>query len=233
MESTRRKNEGKKKMVNIKITPPQSNNFAVNEAYKTLRTNILWNVDKKIICFTSSLPGEGKSSVAINVALSLVEQGKKVLFIDADMRKSVLHNRVRADHYPGGLSELLAGKESISDVLCLTNIPGFYIIFSGNFPPNPSELLGHQRFSMLTETCKKVYDYIIIDTPPIGSVIDAAIISKSCDGIIFIVEAGRDEAKILKRNIQQLEQLECPIIGFVMNKVSKKTDSYYGKYYGN
>lgn len=220
-------------MIKITITPPKSNDFSVNEAYKTLRTNILWGLDKKIICFTSSFPGEGKSSVALNVALALVEQGKEVLFIDADMRKSVLHKRIGIERYSGGLSELLVGKKKIDDVLCSTNIPDFYIIFAGNLPPNPSELLGHSRFTQLIEVCKEVYDYVIIDTPPIGNVIDAAIVAKSCDGIVLVIEAGKTEAKIIKRNIQQLEQLECPIMGCVMNKVHKKTDSYYGKYYGN
>lgn len=219
-------------MITIKIAPEKTTNFSFNESYKTLRTNLLWNDEKKVVCFTSSFPGEGKSSVAFNAAMSLAEQDRKVLFIDADMRKSILPNRLGIKQYTEGLSEFLARKRELDSILCKTNVDNLYMIFSGSFPPNPSELLGKDLLVKTINSCKKIFDHIIIDTPPIGSVIDAAIISRSSDGIVMVVEAGKTERKELQRSVQQLEQLNCPIIGFVLNKISKKTDSYYAKYYG-
>lgn len=215
------------------ITLPKIDDFAVNEAYKTLRTNLLWNVDKKVICITSSLPEEGKSSIALNLANSFAEQGKTVLLIDADIRKSVMNNRLKVPKIGGGLSEFLAGQKGATDIICSTDVHGLNIIFAGAYPPNPSELLGGKRFELLIEKTRSEFDYIIIDTPPIGSVVDAAIVAKVCDGILMVVEAGRIETKMLKRNFVQLEQSGCPILGCVMNMVSRKTDSYYGKYYGS
>lgn len=216
--------------VNIRI--PKMTDFAVKESYKTLRANLMWSVDRKVFGFTSSIPGEGKSTATLNTALSIAEQEKKVLFIDSDLRKSVIHKRLNMHYHTVGLSEYLAGKKELDEIICSTNVDYFDIIFSGDYPPNPAELLGRSRLDNLIQACRNDYDYIIIDTPPIGSVIDAALISKCCDGIVVVIEAGKTDAKLVKRSIQKLEQLECPIAGTVLNKVSKRTDNAYSKYYG-
>ncbi|MGN0295398.1 MAG: CpsD/CapB family tyrosine-protein kinase [Lachnospiraceae bacterium] len=219
-------------MTNINIEGIQAKTYFAKEAYKTLRTNILWSTDKEIICFTSCTENEGKSSVSFNLALSLAEQEKKVLYIDADIRKSVLLKRIRPDRNAVGLSEYLAGKKDETDIIQTTNVKYLDIIFSGKFPPNPSELLGNGRMKRLLKECRENYDYILIDTSPVGNIADSAIVAGYCDGVIMVVEAGKNNSDIVRRAVEQLEQVNCSIMGFVLNKIGIKTDKYYGKYYG-
>lgn len=219
-------------MVTVNIAGIQAENYSVKEAYKTLRTNILWSTDKKIICFTSCTANEGKSSVSFNLALALAEQEKKVLYIDADIRKSVLLRRLRPDRNTSGLSEYLAGKKDKTEVIQTTNIEKIDIVFSGRFPPNPSELLGNGKMKDLLIGCRENYDYILIDTPPIGSVSDSAVVAGYCDGVILVIEAGKNNYDFVRRAIEQMEQINCTIMGCVLNKIGRNTDQYYGKYYG-
>ena len=145
--------------------------YSANESYKSLRTNLLFcGEEKKVIAITSCTPNEGKSTVSLNLALSLADSGKKVLLIDADLRKSVLLGRTEVDQEIKGLSHLLSHQETIENVIYATNIPRFNIIYAGTVPPNPAELLGAEYFKRVLAAVKKVYDYIIIDTPPLGSV---------------------------------------------------------------
>ena len=169
----------------IKLALKQLDYFS-DEAYKKLRTNIqLCGGNKKVIAFTSSIPNEGKSSVSLNLALSMAEAGKGTLFIDADLRKSVLKARVRVKDKVDGLTNYLTEQAEIKEIIYSTEFPELDIIFSGPVPPNPAELLGGERFQELVHQVRKEYDYVIIDAPPIGSVIDAAIIAPVCDGIII------------------------------------------------
>ena len=170
----------------------QELDYSANESYKSLRTNLLFcGEDKKVIAVTSCTPNEGKSTVSLNLALSLADSGKKVLFIDADLRKSVLMGRTEVEGEEiKGLSHLLSHQETIENVICATNVPRFHIIYAGTVPPNPAELLGSKYFKRFLSAIRKVYDYIIIDTPPLGSVIDSAVIAEECDGSIMVMESG-------------------------------------------
>ena len=160
----------------------------MDEAYKALRTNIQFcGADKKVIALTSCTPNEGKSSVAFNLAASLAESGKSVLLIDADLRKSVMMGRVSVDQEVMGLAHYLSKQAKLSDVICATTLPKFHIIFSGIVPPNPAELLGNRLFK---DMIRVVNDYVIVDTPPLGIIIDSAIIADSCDGSVIVIEAG-------------------------------------------
>lgn len=208
--------------------------FVTNEAYKTLRTNITFcGEDVQAIALTSSIPNEGKSTVTFSLARAFAEDGKRVLLIDADNRKSVLESRYGVDREVKGLSHYLAGNAELRDVLCQTNIPNLHIVFQGAVAPNPSELLGNDKFGMLLEGARKVYDYILVDCPPIGSVIDAAIVAKQCDGAIYVIESGTTSYHIAKHGKEQLEKSGCRILGAVLNKVDMKSKEYgYGKYYG-
>ena len=162
--------------INRKITL----DFRLSEAFKTLRTNIdFCGDDVKTIAFTSCVPGEGKSSVSFNLAISMIEAGKRVLFIDADMRKSVLNGRYQMSKAAGGLAYFLAGRKPLEECIFKTNIPRLFLIPTGAVPPNPAELLGVKRFRTALETLRGQFDYIIIDTPPLGSVIDSAIVEPS------------------------------------------------------
>ena len=215
--------------------------FKTNEAYKTLRTNISFSGnDIRVIALTSSLPNEGKSAVSFNLADSLAEDGKKVLYMDADIRKSVTIARYGVDIETKGLSHYLSGQCEWEEVVYETNIPNFSIIFTGQTAPNPSELLGSMRFKTLITLMREKYDYVIIDCPPLGSVIDAAIVAKECDGAIIVIETDNVSYKVVQRVKKQLEQSGCKILGAVLNKVEMggKGYGYYGKgyyrnYYGN
>lgn len=207
--------------------------FRSNEAYKTLRTNIEFaGADKKVIMLTSSAPNEGKSTVSLSLALSIAEGGKKVLFIDADLRKSVLIGRHHIHGEIKGLSHFLSGRAELKDVIMKTQQDGLYILFAGVVPPNPAELLGTRRLEALIEGARKAYDYVIIDAPPLGSVIDGAIIARCCDASILVVAANTISRKFAKSVKDQLEKTGCPILGVVMNKVDLKQNKYYGSYYG-
>ena len=125
----------------------------------------------------------------------------------------------------------MSGQASIAEIIYRTNYENMDIIFSGSFAPNPSELLGQEAFGTLLGAVREHYDYIIVDTPPIGSVIDAAVIARYCDGGIFVIEPGVVSYKLAQKCIKQLEKSGCRILGAVMNKVDTKKDKYYSSYY--
>lgn len=207
--------------------------YRTNESYKTLRTNIQFcGNDIKLIALTSCTPNEGKSSVSFNLAVSLAEDGKRVAFIDADLRKSVLVGRYKVGQVNFGLTHYLSGQKNISDVLYRTDIDNLDIIFAGSFSPNPSELLNHDRFLDMTKSLRDQYDYIIVDTPPLGSVIDAAIVAKEVDGTILVIEANAISYRFAMSVKEQLEKANGRILGVVLNKVPMEKKGYYGKYYG-
>ena len=211
-----------------------SKDYRTNEAYKTLRTNLEFSgSDKKAIVLTSSTPNEGKSTVSLGLAMSLAESGKRVLLVDADLRKSVLMGRHKVTESVKGLSHYLSGQAQLSDVICGTQEDGMFVIFAGIVPPNPSELLGSERFAELIRRTKNDYDYVIVDAPPLGSVIDAAVIAKACDASVLVVAASTVSYKFIRTVKSQLEKTDCPILGVVLNKVNMKQNRYYGKYYGN
>lgn len=202
-----------------------------NEAYNTLRTNIQFcGGDKRVIEFTSCMSNEGKSSVTLNLAVSMAESGKSVLLIDADLRKSVLKARVRLQERVDGLTHYLTGQASVEEIICTTDIPQLHMIFAGPVPPNPSELLNSSLFEELISEQRKKYEYIIIDTPPLGSVIDSAIIARVCDGTIMVVETDAVSYKLAQEVKEQMIKTGCPILGVVLNKVDISKRSYYGKY---
>lgn len=211
----------------------QELDYSANESYKSLRTNLLFcGEEKKVIAITSCTHNEGKSTVSINLAMSLADSGKKVLFIDADLRKSVLTGKTEVEGEIKGLSHLLSHQETIDNVIYSTNIPRFYIIYAGTVPPNPAELLGGNYFKKLLEAVRKIYDYVIIDTPPLGSVIDGAVIADACDGSILVIESGAISYRFAQEVKEQMERCNCPILGVILNKVDMSRQGYYGKYYG-
>lgn len=231
-------------MQQINIEVPQLSNH-IEEAYKSLRTNLMFcGKEKKVIDITSCMEDEGKSTVAHLLAISLAQSGKRVILVDADMRKSVLTGSVHVQgrHKLGGLSLYLSGQAYVNDIICETNIPGFYMIFTGPFPPNPAELLLSERFDLMIAALKKNFDYVILDTPPLGIVTDSAIVADKCDGSILVIEAGAIGYQFAQDVVAQLEKADCPILGTVLNKVDPRHNGsyyggkyyrkYYGKYYG-
>ena len=207
--------------------------FRTKEAYKTLRANLEFAGDDiKVIAITSCTPNEGKSSVSMNLAKSIAESGKRVILIDADLRKSVLVGRYKTGAVKLGLTHYLSGQRRFEEVFCGTNIKNLYVAFSGPVPPNPSELLGGKYFTSMVKQLRGIFDYVIIDTPPLGSVIDSAVVAKQCDGCMIVVASNEISYKFAQKVKEQLEVAECRILGVVLNKVNISQKSYYGRYYG-
>lgn len=227
----------KTKMVsdkNIDIKMEESKlDFASSEAYKTLRTNILFcGKEVKTICITSCLPNEGKTVVSFRLAKTIAESGKKVLFIDADLRKSVIISRLKIEKAAYGLSQYLSGMNELEEVINKSNVENVDIIFTGPIPPNPSEMLGSDTFKELLKSQREIYDYIIIDTPPLGIVIDSANVAQACDGTIMVIESNNISYKLAQKVLSQLEKGKCRVLGAVLNKVEVSRKGYYGKAYG-
>lgn len=223
-------------MRKIELANLEPLDYARNEAYKSLRTNIRFcGDDVQTILMTSCTPNEGKSTVSFQLAKALADDGKKVLLLDADMRKSVLMNRLGATSKDNkkiyGLSHFLTGQNDVGDVLCGTDIAGMYIIFSGPEVPNPTELLGNSYFMQLMDAARKQFDYIIIDAPPLGSVIDAAILTSVCDGAIMVIESNAISYRMAQTIKKQLSQTGVRILGAILNKVNLKKGNYYQGYY--
>lgn len=219
-------------MNSVTLTPGKED-YRIREAYKSLRTNIQFcGSDVKVIAVTSCQPNEGKSSVSMNLAMSLAEAGKRVILIDADLRKSVMIGRYKINKSIKGLSHLLSGQNTLEDVVCGTNFENLKIIFSGPVPPNPAELLGSRAFGELLKALRSMCDYVVIDTPPLGSVIDSAVISQNCDGVALVISANTDSYKFAQHVKEQLEKTGSRILGVVLNKVDMGERSFYGKYYG-
>lgn len=216
-------------MADINIMDQQLT-YAVEESYKSLRTNLFFcGREKRAIAITSCRPREGKSLVSLNLAKSLAEAQKQVIYIDADLRNSALLGKIKLTRKKAGLAYFLSGQASYEKIICSSNYENLDVILTGSFPPNPAELLGRKEFKQLLDTLRERYDYVIVDTPPICSVIDSAIIAESCDGIILVVEANTTSYRLAQRAKEQLEKTSCPILGVILNKVDI-TGQRYGRY---
>lgn len=203
------------------------------EVYRTLRTNLEFTgVENKVIAITSCTPNDGKSTVAFHLASALAESGKRTLIIDADLRKSVFVQRFQIDGNLKGLSHLLSGQLELKELIYSTNKDRLYVITSGVFPSNPTELLGNGRLEKEIETLKKIFDYIIIDTPPLGSVIDAAVVAKYCDASMLVLASNVSSKTEASSVITQLKAANPNFLGVVLNKVDVSIGGYYGKKYG-
>lgn len=208
------------------------------EYYNSIRTNIQFSGrDLKVITLTSVQPGEGKSTTSANIAISFAKAGLKTLLIDADIRNSVMSGTFKADEKYEGLSSYLSGNAELSAVISHTNIENLMLIPAGHVPPNPTTLLQNSNFNFMIDTVKELFDYVIIDTPPIGLVIDSAIISQKADANILVTEAGAIKRRFIQKAKEQMEQSGALFLGVILNKVEETLDSYggYGSYgaYGN
>jgi len=207
--------------------------YEVSEELKVLRTNIQFcSEETKVFLLTSCISGEGKSTTALDLAISLTELNKRVALIDADLRKSVMEAKVENGFQHVGLAHYLSGQVSLPDAINRTNYPNLYVVMAGSVvPPNPSELLSSKNMKALVDFLRGTCDYIIIDAPPIGMVVDAAILAKQADAAIIIVESGEIKYKFAQSAKEKIEATGCPILGVVLNKVDYKKGKYYGKYY--
>ncbi|CAM2079629.1 MAG: CpsD/CapB family tyrosine-protein kinase [uncultured Clostridium sp.] len=203
------------------------------EAYRSLRTNIQYSsFDKKYqtLLITSSNPGEGKTTVAGNLALVLAQGESKVLLVDCDMRRPSLHKKFKISN-TYGISDLLVGKQKFEEAAYkyndnLTVLPG------GKIPPNPAEMLASKAMTAFLEEMKKHFDYIVLDTPPLQAVSDAQILSTKVDGSIIVVRAGVTKKDVVQNSVSIIKKVNGNIIGTVLNAAEYKKDKYY-YYYGD
>lgn len=203
------------------------------EVYRTLRTNIEFTgIENKVIAITSCMQDDGKSTISLNLASAFAENGKRTLFIDADLRKSVFIQRFGIKGKPEGLSHYLSGQANATDVIYKTNKDNLYVIPIGAYPSNPTELFSKPRFEKMLADLKNAFDYIIIDTAPLGSVIDAAVIAQKSDASMLVVSSGKTSRSFVKSVVSQLKTANPNFLGIVLNKVDVKNSSYYGKKYG-
>lgn len=205
------------------------------EYYNALCTNIQLSGDKlKVISVTSVSPGEGKTTTSVNIAWSFARAGYKTLLIDGDTRNSVISGFFKSREKITGLTEFLSGTADLSHGLCDTNIENLFVVQSGSVSPNPTALLQSKNFNDMIETLRKYFDYIIVDTAPIGIVIDAAIITQKCDASILVTATGEANKRDVQKAKQQLKQTGKLFLGVVLNKLDISVDKY-GVYdfYGN
>ncbi|HFM9656581.1 TPA: polysaccharide biosynthesis tyrosine autokinase CpsD [Streptococcus pneumoniae] len=206
------------------------------EYYNALCTNIQLSGDKlKVISVTSVNPEEGKTTTSVNIARSFARAGYKTLLIDGDTRNSVMSGFFKSREKITGLTEFLSGTADLSHGLCDTNIENLFVVQSGTVSPNPTALLQSKNFNDMIETLRKYFDYIIVDTAPIGIVIDAAIITQKCDASILVTATGEVNKRDVQKAKQQLEQTGKLFLGVVLNKLDISVDKYgvcgfYGNY---
>ncbi|MCQ2354282.1 MAG: CpsD/CapB family tyrosine-protein kinase [Clostridia bacterium] len=217
-------------MEEIKLRMVGSDNYSVQEALKVLRTNLQFcGQNIRVIVLTSCDENEGKTTISLHIAKSFAELGKKVLFIDADMRKSVLAGRNTNARDVLGLSEVLSGQRSLTDCIYKTDITGLHVLLAGKYPPNPVELLNGKVFAMLLSEARKVYDYVIIDSPPLGRVIDAAVIASRCDGAALVIGGNDVRRKQAKEVVEQLRKCDCHLLGVIRNNTVAPKGRYMYK----
>jgi len=204
----------------------------VAEAFRSLRTNLEYSsVDNpaRTMLVTSSGEGEGKSTVAANLAIVEAQSGKKVVIVDADMRRPKVHVQFNKSNRRG-LSDVVTGKLSIDDVVkTYDQVENLSVITCGTIPPNPSELLGSERMSQTLKDLEERFDLVIIDTPPM-IVSDAQILSSKVDGVIFVVIPGQTRAIAALRPMEELRRIDSTVMGVVANKIPRSRDYYYGGY---
>jgi len=192
------------------------------EAFKGIRTNIRFSSvgeEVRVILVTSSGPAEGKSTVASNLAITMAQMGHRVILVDGDLRRPMVHRIFGVEKEPG-LTEVIMGDVELEDVIRGSDeVERLDILVCGHIPPNPSELLGSVRARRVVEELRGMYEYVVIDSPPLMPVTDAIEISAYSDGVIIVAKQGDTSINILKKSIDLLEKTNAKILGIVLNEV--------------
>ena len=206
----------------------------ISEQFRTIRTNLQYAlVDKelKTVMVTSATPGDGKSTVTANLAVVMAQQGKRILLIDADLRKPTAHYTFRCPNTQG-LTSILTKQATLKEAVQETDIDNLSIISSGPVPPNPSELLSSAAMEQLLQSALEAYDMVVVDTPPILAVTDALVLSQHCDGSVLVIGSGKTEVEQAVKAKELLEKSSAKLMGAVLNRKKEKVDEYY-YYYGD
>ncbi len=205
----------------------------ISEQYRTIRTNIQYSsIDQelRVLMVTSSGPGEGKSTSAANLAVVFAQLGKKVLLVDADLRKPTAHRTFGVNNL-FGFTSVITKQATLGKTVLETEEKDLYLLTSGPVPPNPAELLSSKLMEQFIEEAKEVFDYVIFDTPPLLAVADPQIIANKVDGAIFVISSGRTEIDQAKKAKELLENAQSKLLGVVLNNKEMKSNDYY-YYYG-
>jgi protein-tyrosine kinase len=206
----------------------------ISEQFRTLRTNIEFSaVDQpyRSLMVTSTGPGEGKTTTISNLAVVYAQQGKKVLIVDADLRKPTIHYTFQLGNTIG-LTNVVTKQIDLLKAVQTTNIDNLDCLTSGPIPPNPAELLGSKGMDALLEEAYDIYDMVLFDTPPVLAVTDPQILANKCHGTILVVSSGTTEIDGAKKAKDQLNSAKAKLLGVVLNNKDIKSTSYY-YYYGN
>ena len=216
----------------ISYNDPKS---VISEQYRAIRTNIEYsNVDQntKTILVTSSDKNEGKTTTVSNLAVSFANLNKKVLLIDCDLRNASIHKMFKINNIYG-LTDILAKDRAVDKCIQETELENLYVLTAGAIPPNPAEILSSEKMKNLIEDLKNIYDYIFIDTPPIGLVTDAGVLSSFIDGVVLVVKSESIEKKYLEETKKKLDAVDARILGAILNSYkSEQKDYNYYSYYG-
>jgi capsular exopolysaccharide synthesis family protein len=202
---------------------------AFGEALRSIRTAVVFSsADEgaRSVVVTSTGPGEGKTLVSSNLAVSLAQAGQRTLLVDADMRRPRIHEVFPMNQEPG-LSNVLVGNKELHAVICATTVPHLHVLPAGHIPPNPAELLGSVRYRELLQDLRLQFDWIIIDAPPIMAVTDAAVVANDATGVIFVVGSEMTSRRNAAAAIERLTAARARFIGGVLNRADVNRHSYY------
>lgn len=207
---------------------------AVAECCRTVRTNLTFAAAEQqheALLVTSASPREGKTTVTLCLAISLAQSGRRVLVVDTDLRKPRIHRSFGLRSSPG-VTSLLVGDQKLEEVVQETQVPGLFLLSSGPIPPNPSELLLTRQFADLVTSCREQFDLVLLDSPPLSAVTDAAIIASQVDGTIVVVDAQKTSRDALGSSLRQLRDVQAHLVGGVLNDVDLSSQRYgQGSYY--
>ncbi len=201
---------------------------AASEAYRTLRTSLLYAVvdtPPRVVMVTSPNSSEGKSTVCANLSVVLAQAGKRVLLIDCDFRRPVMHRifGLRATH---GVVDVLVGEHGLQEV-CREPLPGLKVLVAGVAPPDPAELLGSRRLSEFLADARREFDYVLLDSSPIGLVSNVAVLATQGDGVLLTLDAQRTRKTDVRRAVRSLRAVRANVLGTVMNNVKGSKGVYY------
>lgn len=237
MMEKRRKKDASVKEISTQVG--EKADFHVKEAYKIIRTNLMFtlaSVQNNIILVSSAESAAGKSLTCANLAISMAQTGKKVVLIDADMRKSVQH-RIFGLTNKDGLSTILSGTSALETVVTTYQKMTLDILTAGPTPPNPVELLSSQRMSDLLNKLQKQYDYVFVDTPPVSILSDGLVLASKVGGTILVARQNQTTYDNLQKTVDRIKQVNGAVLGVIVNDVQEKNKPYgsyyYGSYYGS
>lgn len=204
----------------------------VAEAYRSMRTNLAFartQQSPQAIVVASPGPADGKSTTAANLAITFAQQGQRTLLIDADLRRAVLDRAFDVPRSPG-LTEVIIGEASFDEALRATAIPNLWIVASGQFPPNPAELLGSSKMQAILQEAKGRFDTVLLDSPPLLAVTDGAVLSTMVDGVVLVIRTQRTRRDAVRRALGHIRSVHGRLLGAVLNDVDMRSGAYYGSY---